>query len=453
MLSLISANGGGGWNQQRDYTGSGGRVVLRYATDLGFNEELVIAHGGPSSATGAKLGGAGTVYIQQMGESGDLKISNIDPVTGQTVSSAQTTPVEVLGKHYIENITEVETNNWLIQISGTLEPHRNYAGYLIDPDASDVDGPYYTIIGTQSENELLVYSENDLWFSANEDLVGVHEFGKLQIEGGASMDFGWDRPLVPHADAIAITPDLTELQAGSFIGWENVDWPPGFNLTLNGNSAIYEWRLSNMSWNLTLNGDLEVAQDMAIRSQDMAITIQADAIYVGGDATFSGVAPDGFVTVATPLLDVAGVLYFDEGSQYLPKIITGYFTEDFEDANIDGWTSTGAIWSATTDAAHAGSYSAGSRNIGGGRWSYIQRTLETSGTLTFWWKVSIVSKFDYLRFYINGIPQDSIFGTTSWQREEYSVSEGDEIRWSFYNYSSFPGGSNKGWIDDVSLEE
>ena len=99
-----------------------------------------------------------------------------------------------------------------------------------------------------------------------------------------------------------------------------MDWPQGFNLTLNGNSAIYEWRLSNMNWNLTLNGDLEVAQDMAIRSQDVAITIEADAIYVGGDATFSGVAPAGYLTVLTPLLEVEGVLFFDEGSEWIGEL-------------------------------------------------------------------------------------------------------------------------------------
>jgi hypothetical protein len=317
MLSLIGANGGGAWDQPRDYTGSGGRVVLRYAADLGFNEDLVIAHGGPSSATGAKLGGAGTVYIQQVGEPGDLKISNADPVNGQTISSAQTTPIEVLGKRYIESVTDLGDNNWLIQVAGSFEPHRNYAGYLIDPDASDVDGPYYEILGIQNENGLLVYSANDLSFFDDGDLVGVHEFGKLQLEGGAAVDFGWDRPLVPSADAFVITADIAELQAGSFSGWENVDWPPGFNLTLNGNSAVYEWRLSNMNWDLTLNGDLEVAQVMAIRSVDREVFIEAQAIKVGGDATFSGVAPNGYVTVITPLLDVEGVLFFDEGSEWI----------------------------------------------------------------------------------------------------------------------------------------
>jgi len=182
-----------------------------------------------------------------------------------------------------------------------------------------VDGPYYEILGTEGANGLLVYSENDLSFFVDGDLVGVHEIGKLQIEDGVAADFGWDRPLVPGGDAIVIASGITEMQAGSFFGWEDVAWPQGFNLTLNGNTEVFDWRSSNMNWNLTVNGELEVAQDLAIRSQDAAITIQADAIYVGGDATFSGVAPNGFVTITTPVLDVQGILYFDDGSEWITE--------------------------------------------------------------------------------------------------------------------------------------
>jgi hypothetical protein len=399
------------------------------------------------------LGAAGTVYLQQAGELGELKISNVDPFAGQPITSAQPTPVEVLGKRTIESITDLGSNHWLIQVAGTLDPDRSYAGYLIDPDAFDMDGPYYDILGVQEENGLLVYSENDLSFFVNGDLVGVHEIGKLQIEGGAFVNFGWDRILVPAANAIVLTPDVTELQAGSFIGWENVVWPQGFNLlTLNGNSAVYEWRNSNMTWNLLLNGELEVGQVMAVESRDAAITIQAEAIYVGGDATFSGVSP-GFVTVIAPVLDVAGVLLFDLGSEYLTEPPKG-FSEDFEDGNIDGWTTGGhANWFATTDDAHGDSYSACSGDIADYQTSWIRRTAEFSGTLTFWWKVSSEYYWDKLEFYINGARQAYISGETSWQLQEYSVSEGDEIMWKYMKDSSFTRGLDKGWIDDIRVEE
>jgi hypothetical protein len=454
MLSRITANGGGAWDAARYNTGAGGRVVVRYTNDLGFNKAYITAHGGPSPATGANLGAAGTVYLQQAGELGELKISNVDPFAGQTITSAQPTPVEALGRRTIESITDLGSNNWLIRVGGTLEPDRSYAGYLIDPDASDMDGPYYDILGVQDENGLLVYSENDLSFFVNGDLVGVHEIGKLQIEGGAFVDFGWDRILVPAANAIVLSSDITELQAGSFIGWENVVWPQGFNLlTLNGNSTVYEWRNSNITWNLMLNGELEVGQVMAVESRDAAITIQADAIYVGGDATFSGVSP-GFVTVITPVLDVAGVEYFGPGSRYLPEI-PKVFSEDFEDGNIDGWTTGGsANWFATTDDTHGGSYSACSGDIADYQTSWIRRTAEFSGTLTFWWKVSAgYYNNDYLEFHINGIRQARISGETSWQRQEYSVSEGDEIMWRYMKDDLWTKGLDKGWIDDIRIEE
>lgn len=314
-----------------------------------------------------------------------------------------------------------------------------------------MDGPYYEILEIRGENELLVYAEDDLSSFVDSDLVGVHELSRLQIEGGALVNFGWDRPLVPGGNAIVVGSDITELEAGSFFGWENADWPPGFNLLLNGNSAAYEWLATNMNWNLTVNGDLDVAWDMAIHSVDSDVLIEAQAIRVGGDADFSGVVPDGFVTVIAPVLEVAGALSIGEGSEYLTE--KRDLADDFEDGNIDDWATGGnALWYATTDAVYGGSYSAGSGDIGNYGQSYISRIVETSGTLTFWWKVSSESNYDYLRFYINGSEKSRISGSTSWQQKTYSVVAGDEIKWNYTKDGSVTRYSDKGWIDDVKLE-
>ena len=82
-----------------------------------------------------------------------------------------------------------------------------------------------------------------------------------------------------------------------------------------------------------------------------------------------------------------------------------------------------------------------------------RRTAEAPGTLTFWWKVSSESNYDYLRFYINGIQQASISGYTSWQQRTYAVSEGDEIMRRYTKDGSVTRGSDKEWIDDITLEE
>ena len=52
----------------------------------------------------------------------------------------------------------------------------------------------------------------------------------------------------------------------------------GFDLTLNGNTTAYEWWIENMNLNLTVNGNLEVAQNMYIQSQDEMIVIAAEGM-------------------------------------------------------------------------------------------------------------------------------------------------------------------------------
>ena len=132
----------------------------------------------------------------------------------------------------------------------------------------------------------------------------------------------------------------------------------------------------------------------------------------------------------------------------------GGFSEDFEDGDIDSWITGGhAVWSATTDAAYEGSYSAGSGDIVDNQESYIKMTVESSGILTFWWKVSSEYYWDYLRFYINGVQQDRISGNVNWSQKVYSISSGDEIMWRYTKDGSVSRYSDKGWIDNIQIIE
>jgi hypothetical protein len=191
--SRITANGGGDWDLTRHHTGAGGRVSLTYNQDLGFDPNRIAAHGGPSAAPEAYLGAAGTVYIQQADGTPALKVANFDPIAGQKIDSDQATLMEVVGRQPIEVVTNLGGDRWLIEIDGTLVPHRTYAGYWIDPKASDHDGPYYKIVATRGLNGLILETSDDLAALAGDELVGIHEIAELEIVGQASAEFGDDR--------------------------------------------------------------------------------------------------------------------------------------------------------------------------------------------------------------------------------------------------------------------
>ncbi|MFH1076080.1 MAG: hypothetical protein V1753_04460, partial [Pseudomonadota bacterium] len=138
---------------------------------------------------------------------------------------------------------------------------------------------------------------------------------------------------------------------------------------------------------------------------------------------------------------------------FTPDNPAGYY-DDFENGNIDSWTTSGqAGWGSTTDTAHSGIHSASSGAIANNQESVIQCSVEISGTLTFYWKVSSESSYDFLEFYINGVRQSNrISGNVDWQLQTYHVDTGDIIKWRYYKDHSISRGSDKGWIDDVSIE-
>ena len=105
----ISANGGSATGNDG---GGGGRVALYYTSATGFNLTNNITALGGSGPTGA--GSAGTVFLQQAGQLGELLINN-----GGTKNSA-TTPLGVTTNtvFQVDNLVIVGTNTVAATTSG-----------------------------------------------------------------------------------------------------------------------------------------------------------------------------------------------------------------------------------------------------------------------------------------------------------------------------------------------
>ena len=127
-------------------------------------------------------------------------------------------------------------------------------------------------------------------------------------------------------------------------------------------------------------------------------------------------------------------------------------------AALDGpglaWTSGGPIpWAGQATTTHDGIDAACSGAITHGQESWIQTDLTGPGMLTFWWKVSSESNYDYLEFYLDGVLQSGrISGTVDWQLKTYSVATGTHTaRWRYMKDGSVNAGSDAGWVDQVSF--
>lgn len=129
-----------------------------------------------------------------------------------------------------------------------------------------------------------------------------------------------------------------------------------------------------------------------------------------------------------------------------------------EALNIPGInvTTTGnANWFPESSTTHDGSSAAQSGDIADSQTSSMQFTVTGPGTLSFWWKVSSESSYDYLKFYIDDLVQNSgISGTVDWtQVSGIDIPSGTHtLRWTYSKDGSMSSGSDTGWVDQIFME-
>ncbi|MCF7816692.1 MAG: LamG domain-containing protein [Kiritimatiellales bacterium] len=131
--------------------------------------------------------------------------------------------------------------------------------------------------------------------------------------------------------------------------------------------------------------------------------------------------------------------------------VGGDFNAALNTTNLT-WTVGGnTSWFIETTNTYDGVSAAQSGVITDGQTNWIAMIVPADGQLSFYWKVSSEADFDFLRFYINGIEQDSISGEVDWNQASYTVSAGDTLRWEYSKDESVSEGSDAGWLDKVVL--
>jgi V8-like Glu-specific endopeptidase len=128
--------------------------------------------------------------------------------------------------------------------------------------------------------------------------------------------------------------------------------------------------------------------------------------------------------------------------------------DDALDNNQLSWSVSGdALWYGQTGTTYTGGKAAQSGAITHNQSSFLETSTTTSGTLTFYWKVSSETKYDYLRFYIDGMEQSgAISGSSDWSLQTYQLAEGvHSLRWSYTKDGSISVGADAGWVDKVEF--
>ncbi len=119
------------------------------------------------------------------------------------------------------------------------------------------------------------------------------------------------------------------------------------------------------------------------------------------------------------------------------------------------WTTGGtANWSGQTNVNHDGFAAGQSGSITDSQESWMQTTVTNGpGTLSFWWKVSCESGYDFLEFYLDSVLQSGrISGEIDWQQRSFTLGSGTHtLRWRYAKDISLSAGQDHGWVDQVSF--
>ena len=146
-----------------------------------------------------------------------------------------------------------------------------------------------------------------------------------------------------------------------------------------------------------------------------------------------------------------------QGDMTLDFTLPELMAEDFEtgDFLMYEWVMGGdADWVIDDVNPYEGSYSARSGNVGDNQNSVLEVTVEVTAAsdISFWYKVSSESNYDYLRFYVDGAEIASWAGTVPWAQFTYPVASGPRtFKWSYTKDGSVSNGDDAGWVDFIEF--
>ena len=134
-----------------------------------------------------------------------------------------------------------------------------------------------------------------------------------------------------------------------------------------------------------------------------------------------------------------------------------YSTTSLEEA-VDNSTytySTGgdrSFWGSLGSWASNGGDCATSGTIGDNQTSSFFTTVSCIDQVSFQWSVSSESSYDFLRFYIDGVQQNSISGTVSWAFKTYALDPNIDhtLEWRYTKDVNTSAGDDRGFVDEIT---
>jgi len=135
----------------------------------------------------------------------------------------------------------------------------------------------------------------------------------------------------------------------------------------------------------------------------------------------------------------------------------GLIIENWETGTTDQfpWGFTGdANWFIDNTTVHEGNYAIRSGNISDNQITTLSLigAVATSGSISFYRKVSSENNYDYLRFYLDSVQVGEWCGEVNWSEVTFPVSAGlHSFEWKYEKDQSVSNGSDATWVDYITL--
>lgn len=122
------------------------------------------------------------------------------------------------------------------------------------------------------------------------------------------------------------------------------------------------------------------------------------------------------------------------------------------------WISDGTIptyWGGQTNTTHDGKSAARSGTIYLNQETWMQTVVSGVSNVSFWWKVSSQTNFDFLEFYTNDILAKRISGEVNWQSNFFKIPASNTVslkwRYAMTNGIYAVQGQEAAWVDQVTF--
>ncbi len=117
------------------------------------------------------------------------------------------------------------------------------------------------------------------------------------------------------------------------------------------------------------------------------------------------------------------------------------------------WARGGSIgWFGQTNYSHDGVAAAQTGPVDSQQATWMETTVSGPGALTFWWKASSHTNFDFARLLIDGTETNRISGEVDWDPQVCYVPSGSHtLRWTFTNIAGFFSLTNGAWVDELKF--